>query len=417
MNRWLVHATTLLALLLLLVPVAAQLKPAGTSAPGEWRHYAGDIHGTKYSPLTQITKDNLPRLTVAWRWKSRDGAIQAVQPNLRPGRFEDTPLMANGVLYTVTSLGIVAALDPGTGRPKWMYDPESYKAGRPTNAGFVNRGVAYWTNGTSARILHSTGDAYLLSLDARTGHPDLTFGASGRVDLAAGLKGAVRPANFSGRSPFIAGDVIVVGSSISDQVLSKESPPGYLRVFDVRSGKLLWEFHTVPQKGEVGYDTWLEGSAEYSGNTNVWAAMAYDADLDYVYFPTSTPTNDYYGGQRPGNNLFAESLVCVEARTGRRVWHFQAIHHGLWDYDLPAGPVLGDITVNGRPIKAVMQVSKQAFTYVFDRRTGEPVWPASLFFYAAAIPLAFVNPWLSDALYILVALVWLVPDRRIEAVL
>ena len=373
MTRWFGRIA---AMALLIVPAAAQLPSEfDTTAGHEWRQYAGSIHGTKYSPLTQISRDNIHDLTVAWRWTPPDKAIQAANPTLRAGRYEDTPLFANGTLYTVTSLGVIAALDPATGTTKWIYDSESYKAGRPTNPGFVVRGVAYWTDGSRERILHSTSDAYLLSLDAKTGTLDPAFGSSGRVDLAAGLERVVRVVNFAGRPPFIAGDVVVVGNTVADLVVSKENPPGYVRALDVRTGKQLWEFHTIPKKGEFGYDTWVEGSAEYTGNTNVWTGMAYDAELDYVYFPTSTPTNDYYGGQRLGDNLFAESLVCVEAKTGKRVWHFQAVHHGLWDYDLPATPILGDITVDGRRIKAVMQVSKQAFTYVFDRRTGEPVWP------------------------------------------
>jgi quinoprotein glucose dehydrogenase len=372
----LVRLTPLLALALCATSMSPrEAVQAESQTAGEWRSYAGDPRGTKYSPLDQITAANVKDLGIAWRWASPDRGIQEANPQLRAGRYEDTPLMANGVLYTVTSFGIIAALDPATGTTRWVYDPESYKAGRPTNPGFVVRGVAYWRGGNEERILHSTGDAYLLSIDARTGKPDPAFGTNGRVDLTEGVRGVRRAANFAGRPPFVAGDVVIVGNTVADLVTNKENPPGYVRAYDVRTGRMLWEFHTIPQAGEFGHDTWLEGSAEYTGNTNVWAGMAYDAELDYVYLPVSTPTNDYYGGQRPGDNLFAESLVCVEAKTGKRVWHFQVVHHGLWDYDLPASPILGEIVVNGRRIKAVMQVSKQAFTYVFDRRTGEPVWP------------------------------------------
>ena len=342
---------------------------------GEWREYAGDTYGMKYSPLSQITTGNIDDLRVAWRWPSADRALQRTDPVLRASRYEDTPLMANGTLYTVTPLGLVAALDPGTGDTHWVYDPMSYEAGRHGNAGFMVRGLAYWTDGTRERLLLGTNDAYVISVDAWTGEPDPAFGDRGRVDLTTGIRGAIRTVNFSGRRALVAGDVVIVGSSVLDNVRNVEAPPGYVQAFDVRTGELLWTFHTVPREFEAGYETWLNGSAAYTGHTNVWAGMAYDPELDYVYLPTSTPTNDYYGGHRPGDNLYAESLVCVEAKTGRRVWHFQAIHHGLWDYDFPTHPTLGDITVDGKRIKAVMQVSKQNFTYVFDRETGEPVWP------------------------------------------
>ena len=283
--------------------------------------------------------------------------------------------MVNGTLYTVTGLGLVAALDPGTGETRWVHDPVSYKAGVPNNGGFLQRGFGYWTNGTVERLLVGTPDAYLISVDARTGKPDLTFGTRGKADLTVGIRDAIRAVNYTARRPLVAGNVVVVGSSILDHVFQKEEPPGYVHGFDARTGKLLWTFYTIPRPGELGYDTWLDNSAEYSGSTNVWAGGIWDSELDYIYLPTSTPTNNYYGGHRPGDNLFAESLVCVEAKTGKRVWHFQAVHHGIWDYDFPAHPILGDVTVDGRRIKAVMQVSKQGFTYVFDRKTGQPVWP------------------------------------------
>ena len=359
--------------LLLIGDVSAQ---ASREAPGEWRVYAGSSRGLKYSPLDQITKDNVKDLQIVWRWSSVEVPLQKSSPLLQVSRNENTPLMASGVLYTVTGLGLVVALDPGTGQTRWIFDPESHKLGRPNNGGFLSRSFGYWTDGSIERLLVGTHDAYLLSLDVRTGKLDTAFGVGGRVDLTEGIRDVQRSTNLSARGPLIAGDIVVVGSSISDATRDpRRMPPGYVKAFDVRSGKPLWTFHTVPRAGEPGYDTWLDGSAEFNGNTNVWAEMAYDPELDYVYLPVSTPSSDYYGADRPGNNLFAESLVCVEARTGKRVWHFQAVHHGLWDYDFPTHPVLGDITVNGRRIRAVIQVSKQAFTYVFDRRTGQPVWP------------------------------------------
>jgi glucose dehydrogenase len=342
---------------------------------GEWRNYAGDVHQTKYSPLAQINRDNVKDLRVAWRWNTADRLLQQSDPRLGAGRNEETPLMVDGVLYTVTGLGLVAALDPATGETRWVYDPESYKAGRPNNVGFVQRGLAYWTDGSRERLFVGTADAFLLSIDARTGKPDATFGDRGKADLTIGIRDAVRATNFTARRPLVAGEVVVVGNSITDLVPDKEAPPGYVHAFDVRTGKLRWTFHTIPRAGEAGFETWLDNSAEYTGSANVWSSGAYDPELDYVYLPTSSPTNNYYGGHRHGNNLFAESLVCLEAKTGKRVWHFQAVHHGIWDYDFPAHPILGEITVGGRRIKAVIQVSKQAFTYAFDRKTGEPVWP------------------------------------------
>ena len=355
---------------------AASYLIAQTRPPaGEWRHYSGDTDGAKYSALAQIDKDNVRNLRVAWRWQTPDRALQLSDPQRRAGRNEQTPLMVNGTLYTVSGLGLVAALDPGTGATQWVYDPESYHAGVPNNGGFLQRGFAYWADGSRERLLVGTADAYLLSVDARTGKPDLGFGTRGKADLTIGIRDAVRAVNYTARRPLVAGNAVVVGSSILDHVFKKEEPPGYVHGFDVRTGKLLWTFNTIPRPGELGYDTWLDNSAEYSGSTNVWAGGIYDPELDYIYLPSSTPTNNYYGGHRLGDNLFAESLICVQAKTGRRVWHFQAVHHGIWDYDFPAHPILGDITVNGRRIKAVIQVSKQGFTYVFDRQTGQPVWP------------------------------------------
>jgi quinoprotein glucose dehydrogenase len=342
---------------------------------GEWRNYAGDVAQTKYSPLSQVDKNNVKDLRVAWRWTTADRPLQLADPLLRAGRNEETPLMVNGALYTVTGLGLVAALDPATGTTRWVYDPESYKAGRPNNVGFVQRGLAYWSNGSQERLFVGTADAYLLSIDARTGKPDLAFGDRGKADLTVGIRDAVRATNFTARRPLVAGGVVVVGNSIADYVMDKEAPPGYVHAFDVRTGRLRWTFHTIPKPGEPGYESWLDNSAEYSGSVNVWSSGVYDPELDYVYLPVSTPTNNYYGGHRHGNNLFAESLLCLEAKTGKLVWHFQAVHHGIWDYDFPTHPILGDVTVDGRRTKAVIQVSKQAFTFAFDRKSGVPVWP------------------------------------------
>jgi quinoprotein glucose dehydrogenase len=346
------------------------------SPAGEWRVYGGDAGSRKYSPLAQITAANVGRLQVAWQWRSVDDAVVAANPTARPGAYQDTPLMANGVLYTVTSLGQIAALDPGTGIARWVFDPGSWKTGRPGNLGFVHRGLAYWSDGSTERLLLGTGDAYLVSVDARTGALDPAFGSGGRVDLMAGVARGTRAATFSNSSaPLVVGGVVVVGASVHDGPTTKEWPRGDVTGFDVRTGRLLWTFRSIPDKGAFGHDTWSGDAAEYTGSTNVWTTMSADEALGLVYLPFGTPTNDFYGGHRPGANLFAESIVAVDAATGARRWHFQAVHHGVWDYDLPAAPTLVDITVDGRPIPALAQVSKQGFTYVLDRRTGSPVWP------------------------------------------
>ncbi len=359
---------------------------SSTQAPTEipWTHYGGNAGSQKYSPLDRINKDNVGTLQIAWRWTSPDNAVVTANPMSRPGMYHDTPLMVKGVLYTVTSLGQIAAINPATGVSNWVFDPGNWKSGRPGNLGFVHRGLSYWSEPSTAlgagglkeRLLLGTSDAYLISVDAKTGALDPTFGQGGRVDLMDGLAHAVRSTNYSvTAAPIVCRDVVVVGASIHDGPTHKEWPRGDVSGYDVRTGKKLWTLHSIPQKGEFGNDTWGDDSWTYTGSTNVWTNMSADEELGYVYLPFGTPTDDWYGGHRPGANLFAESLVALNARTGERVWHFQAVHHGVWDYDLPAAPVLVDIRVNGKDIKAVAQVSKQGFTYVFDRRTGTPVWP------------------------------------------
>jgi quinoprotein glucose dehydrogenase len=373
-----------LAVALFALFALSALGTLGTLSGGEWTHYGGNAASQKYSPLDQINKDNVGKLTIAWRWASPDNEIVAANPTSRPGMYNDTPLMVKGVLYTVTSLGQIAAINPGTGQTIWQFDPANWKTGRPGNLGFVHRGIAYWSDPSTAlgaggpkeRLLLGTNDAYLIAVDAKTGALDTAFGEAGRVDLMAGLAHAVRATNYSvSAAPIICRDVVVVGASIHDGPTQKEWPRGDVSGFDVRTGKRLWTLHSIPQKGEFGNETWRDDSASYSGSTNVWTNMSADEELGLVYLPFGTPTDDWYGGHRPGANLCAESLVALDARTGKRAWHFQAVHHGLWDYDFPAAPILIDIRVNGKDIKAVAQVSKQGFTYVFDRKTGTPVWP------------------------------------------
>jgi quinoprotein glucose dehydrogenase len=365
--------------LILTGTIAASLVVAAYAQSGganEWRHYGGDAGSTKYSTLDRIHAGNVASLSLAWRWSSPDNQIANANPQAQPGGYEDTPLVANGVMYTFTGLGVIAAIDPGTGKTIWQFDPETWKAGRPTNLGFLHRGLAYWTDGEIERLLVGTHDAYLMSVDAKTGTPDPAFGAGGKVDLTERLAFVERVRNYTVTSaPVVVRNVVISGAGISDGPQNKEAVRGDVSGFDVRTGKRLWTFRSVPQPGEFGHDSWEGESAEYTGNTNVWSLMSVDEALGYVYLPFGTPTNDYFGGHRLGSNLFAESLVCLDATTGARVWHFQAVHHGLWDYDFPAAPILGDITVEGRRISAVMQISKQGFVYVFDRRTGQPVWP------------------------------------------
>jgi len=280
------------------------------------------------------------------------------------------------VLYTTTSLGQVAAIDPETGETLWSYDPALYLEGRPAVHGFMTRGLAYWTDGVEERLIYAGGRVYLVSIDAKTGEPDLTFGRGGRVDLKEGLGRTIDARRYTVSSPpLVVGDVVVVGSAMTEGTGYKEAPPGHVRGFDVRTGKMKWIFHTIPQEGELGYETWENDSWRLSGGANVWTLMSADEELGYVYLPVGTPVTDYYGGHRLGDNLFANSLVCLDAETGERVWHFQFVHHAVWDYDPPAAPNLIDITVDGRRIEAVAQITKQGFTFVFDRVTGEPVWP------------------------------------------
>jgi len=382
--RFLPRTRTLLLLLIVATSLVgpsscAVLKPAAESQAlgrGEWPSYGGTLANAKYSLLDQVSAANVRQLRIAWRWQSPDHEIMDKNPQVETFVNEGTPIMVDGVLYVSTALSQVAALDPLTGRTLWVHDPKIHEHGTPPNLGFVHRGVAHWRDGGDARILIGTGNAYLIALDARTGEPIPTFGVNGRIDLTEGLGRPVERRLYTVTSPpLIVGDVVIVGSSIMDWPARKDMPPGDVRGFDVRTGRHLWTFHTIPQAAQVGVETWENESWKTTGSANVWSIMSADAELGYAYLPVSTPANDYYGGHRHGDNLFAESLVCIEARTGKRVWHFQLVHHGLWDYDLPAAPNLVDITVNGQRIRAVAQVTKQGFVFVFDRITGRPVWP------------------------------------------
>jgi quinoprotein glucose dehydrogenase len=365
---------------LVVLTIVLLVRPASAADPvpagGEWPTYGGTLQNARYSPLDQINRDTVKRLKIAWRWRSPDEDVLRNNPAIHPFQNEGSPVMVGGVLYVSTALSQVAAIDAATGKTLWVHDPKIHQYGTPANLGFLHRGVAYWSDGSRARIFIGTGNGFLIALDARTGVPDFAFGTEGRVDLTLGLRRQVDRQYYTVTSPpVVVGDVVLVGSSIHDYPARKDMPPGDVRAFDVRTGKERWSFHTVPDEGEPGRETWEADSWKVTGSANVWTIMSVDEELGYVYLPTSTPSNDFYGGHRLGHNLYAESLVCVDARTGARVWHFQMIHHGLWDYDLPAAPNLVDITIGGQKVKAVAQVSKQGFTYVFDRVTGTPIWP------------------------------------------
>lgn len=347
----------------------------------DWSSYGGDNGSRKYSPLDQITADNVGQLRVAWSWESVDNAtvaenLAAGNNSAQPAGYKGTPLVIDGIMYASTSFGRIVALDASTGEQLWVFDSAAWEMGRPANLGYNTRGPGYWEGNGKKRLFLGTNDSYLWSVDAETGQPDSEFGDGGRIDLTLGLGRAVDRRQYGVVSPpLVSNDKVIVNSIVNDGPGTLEMPPGDVRAFDPETGELEWTFHTIPQPGEFGNETWEDGSWEYTGNTNVWTIMSADDELGIVYLPVGTPTNDWYGGKRKGDNLFAESLVAVDVNTGERLWHYQTVHHGLWDYDLPAAPTLIDITVDGREIKAVAQISKQGYTYVFDRVSGEPVWP------------------------------------------
>jgi len=368
----------------LVVVAVAAWTMAGRAADKnrDWPAYAGDKGSTKYSSLDQINKDTIKNLKIAWRRSGMPEELREQFPNTQaPANYQHTPLMVDGVLYISTAVGAVAALDPATGKTLWFDALPPRPDGQGPARGAPTRSIAYWTDGRDSRILANVG-ANLVALNAKTGKRYADFGDNGQVDLTKGFERPITGWRWSS-GPLVVKDVVVIAGvpSPATDILNerakapKEMPPDDVRGFDVRTGKLLWTFHVVPRKGEFGNETWLNDSASYSGNSGTWSLISGDEELGYVYLPFEEATGDYYGGTRPGNNLFAESIMCLDAKTGKRVWHFQTLHHGIWDYDLPAAPVLVDITVNGRRIKAVAQVSKQAYVYVLDRVTGTPVWP------------------------------------------
>jgi quinoprotein glucose dehydrogenase len=359
-----------------LLALSAVSVTAQSGAPaGEWRTWGGDLGNTRYAPLDQINVSNFNALEVAWRFKT---------DNLGPRpefNLQATPLVVKGVLYsTAGTRRAVVALDAATGELRWTYALDEGKRGAAAPRRLSGRGLAYWTDGRQERIVYVTPGYQMIALDAKTGRPIPTFGKNGIVDLKLeddqdvdletgeiGLHAA----------PIISKGVVIIGAAhlTGGTPRSFKHEKGFVRGYDVRTGRRLWIFHTIALPGEFGADTWEQQSNLYTGNAGAWTQMAADEDLGLVYLPVETATGDYYGGHRPGDDLFSDSLVAVDVRTGKRKWHFQTVHHEIWDLDIACPPILGDIVVDGRPVKAVMVASKQGFVYVFDRVTGKPVWP------------------------------------------
>jgi quinoprotein glucose dehydrogenase len=342
---------------------------------GEWRTYGADLWSTRYKPFDQINKDNFNNLEVAWRFKT---------DNLGPRpefNFQSTPLMVGGWIYTTAGTRrAVVALDAATGEMKWMHSEEEGKRGEEAPRQLSGRGLAYWSDGRNGRIIYVTPGYRMKALDARTGTPITSFGRNGVVDLK--LENDQDMDLITGdiglhAAPVIARDVIIIGAAHTEgsRPESRRNEKGYVRGYDVRNGKRLWIFHTIPEPGEYGSDTWEQDSESYTGNAGVWAQISVDEEAGTVFLPVEMPTGDYYGGHRPGAGLFGESLVAVDLRTGKRKWHYQFIQHGIWDWDLPCAPIIADVAIDGRMRKIVMQPTKQGWLYVFDRLTGEPVWP------------------------------------------
>jgi quinoprotein glucose dehydrogenase len=363
-----------------LATLSGQTTGQPSTSKGEWPYYTGDIRGSRYSPLDQINASNFSKLTVAWRYKT---------DNFGPFpefKLEGTPLMVNGVLYTTAGTRrAVIALEAKTGETIWVHSLREGKRAAVSPRQLSGRGVSYWTDGRGEeRILYVTTGYRLVALNAKTGSMIESFGTKGIVDLKAGVvKGRGTQIDLETgeigihSTPIISGDIAIIGSAMREgaTVETHDNTKGLVRAYDVRTGKQLWQFDTIPRPGSFGNDTWLNESWATNGNVGVWTQITVDEELGLVYLPVETPSSDYYGGHRPGNNLFAESLVCVDLKTGQRKWHFQFVHHPIWNYDMSSAPLLADVTIDGKPRKVVAVPSKQAWLYVFDRVTGVPIWP------------------------------------------
>jgi quinoprotein glucose dehydrogenase len=361
----------ILLLLLAMLPMFAQTGAKN----GEWTTYGADLGNTHYSPLDQINAGNFNKLQVAWRLKT-DNFGPRPETNL-----QSTPLMVKGVLYTTAGTRrAVVALNAGTGEVLWTHSEDEGARGTNAPRQLSGRGLAYWTDGREERIVYVTPGYRLIALNAKTGVPVPAFGRSGIVDLKLDDDQEIDLETGEvglHATPVVAGDVVIVGAAhrASGAPKVKHNVNGYVRGFDARTGKRLWIFHTIPRPGEFGHDTWEKDSAETTGNAGVWGQISVDPDLGMAFIPVELPTGDEYGGHRPGNGLFGESVVAVDLKTGQRKWHYQLVHHGIWDFDIPCAPMLIDITMNGRTVKAVAQPTKQGILYTFDRITGQPIWP------------------------------------------
>ena len=378
-SRFFTKAAALGFALIVTVATAGQRGIAQQAAGGEWRSYGGDKGFTRYSPLDQITRENVANLRPVWRRPAIDPLLMAKFPDLvASDYFRGTPIVIDGVLYAPDGVGLIEAFEAATGKTIWVQQPASPTLKEAT--GQSTRGVAYWRSGADARIFSVRGE-YLYALNAKTGAAFADFGDKGRVWLNRHTPDDAPYFGFAG--PLVVGDVIVVGGNgggksgegYGDDGFEARSKPEDIRAYDVRTGKLMWTFHILPQKGERGAETWEKGSGEFVGNMAAWASLTADEELGYIYVPLSAPTVSYYGGHRHGQNLFSDCLVVLNAKNGQLVWYFQMVHHDLWDYDSATPPVLGDITVDGKRIKAVFAANKTGFLYVFDRATGKPVWP------------------------------------------
>ena len=348
---------------------------AQSNQSGEWRHYSRDLASSRYSPLDLLTRENISNVKVAWRWRSDNFSAPPEFSN------ESTPIMIGGTLYvTAGSSRWVVAADAATGATKWTWRLDEGDRARSAPRRDSGRGVSYWTDGSEERIFTVTPGFNLVALDAKTGRPIAGFGKDGVVDLRAQLGVEIDLTNArigNSSPPLVFEDVVVIGPALEVGTAppSKKNVPGRILAIDAKTGALKWRFNTIPVKGEPGYETWENGSAEYTGNVGAWAPLTLDEKRGYLYLPLEAATGDYYGGHRPGNNLYSSTLMCLDVRTGKPVWHFQIVHHDIWDYDNPTAPILADVTVDGKRVEAVVQLTKQAFAYVFDRVTGKPVWP------------------------------------------
>lgn len=403
LSRW--SPATLVAALAALSAPAATAQQGATD--GAWRYWGGDAGSTRSSTLEQITRDNASRLEVAWRWKA---ANFGPEPETY---YRSTPLYANGTLYTTAGeRRAVAAIEPASGETLWVWRMDEGLRWQKAPRRFSGRGLAYWTDGREERVVVVTPGYHLVVLDAKTGRPVSGFGTEGIVDLMKGLgyelvpwTGGPGPMQSSGANgpvradsagpgtvwgidpaegqigasspPIVVGDVIVVGNSTIQGYYPKylKNIPGHIRGFDVRTGRLLWTFRLIPNPGEFGYETWDPEAWKVAGKVDAWAPYSADLERGIVYIPVGHAHNDHYGGHRPGANLFAQTLLALDAKTGRRAWHFQLIHHPIWNYDTPTAPILANVTVDGRARSIVAQVTKQGWAYVFDRVTGRPIWP------------------------------------------